>query len=266
MIYNELRKRFIDKGLKIFPVAKNGKIPIIEEWQKDCSDNKLQISYWVDNANGCNWGLPCTPNNIFVLDIDVHDVNGFESAKKLFNDIGLKPPIDTLCQKTPSGGLHMIFESDDDLKQISNTSMSFKNYPGIDIRTDGFIVVYPSIINGVQYEFINDKPINKMPEPLKKFIMSQKDIVKNREEKTEYKKPEKVSVGSRDTEVFKYINNLYYHTRLSKDEILILANHFNESVCEKPLPEKTIKYKVNKAFKKDRGMCIFIILGDINEE
>lgn len=263
--YQALKHNYLDKGLKIFPVIENKKEPMIPAWQIECSCDKLQVSYWLENTKNCNWGLPCSQNDLFVLDIDVHNENGLANAKKLFNDLGITQ-LDTLCQKTPSGGLHLIFKSDDELKQVLNTSNSFEDYKGIDIRTDGYILIYPSEINGVKYS-LNNKQINEMPVSLKEFILSQKSLnKKERKEHYEYVRPEKVEVGGRDTALFEYINNLYFRTRLNFDEIMLLTEYFNDTVCEPPLPKRTIKYKVNKVFKKDRGRCMFLKLNGDNED
>lgn len=265
--YKILKDFYLNKGLKIFPVISNKKEPMIPAWQIDCSCDKLQVSYWLENTRDCNWGLPCSQNNLFVLDIDVHNVNGLESASKLLHDLGINE-LDTLSQKTPSGGIHLIFKSDDELKNVLNSSNSFVDYPGIDIRTDGYILVYPSIINGTPYIF-NDssKEIKEMPDELKKYILSQKSLNKTeRKTNAEYVRPEKVEEGGRDTALFEYINNLYFKTRLNYDEIMILAEHFNDTTCDPPLPKRVIKYKVNKVFKKDRGKCMFIRLNSDEEE
>lgn len=265
--YQILKEKYIDKKLKIFPIIENGKTPLIREWQNDCSYSTLQIMYWLENTNNCNWALPCTQNDLFVLDIDMHDINGLENAKRLFNDLGIEK-IDTLWQKTPSGGVHLIFKSDEELKQVANTSNSFEKYQGIDIRTDGYILVYPSKINNVNYEFINDSvtQIKEMPKELKEFILSQKRLLKSEKgERKEYEKPTEVKKGSRDEELFDYINHLYFHTRLSSEEILLLANDFNDNICTPPLPKKDVGYKVKQAFKKDRSKCVYLWLGEMEE-
>ena len=56
------------------------------------------------------------------------------------------------------------------------------------------------------------------------------------------------------------INNVYYKTGLDFDEVLVLANYFNENILEKPFPEKTVKYKVKKVFEKPRDSYIYIKL------
>lgn len=265
--FTELKRLYIDKGLKIFPIVKNGKAPLIEAWQLDCSIDIPQIAYWLEHAKDCNWGMPCSENNIFVLDIDRHGVDGMESLKKLLTDLGIDHVDQTLFQRTPSNGIHLIYKSDAELKQVSNSSNSFPGYPGIDIRTDGYICVYPSEINGVKYELYKNGEceIAEMPPKLKEFILSQKQLIKTKS-KDAYVKPEVVEKGNRDIELFTYINHLYFTTRLSKEEITLLANDFNENICDPSLPKRTVTYKVNKAFKKDRAKCFYIYVGEDEEE
>ena len=86
-----IKENYIDKGLKIFPVVPNGKTPMIEKWQEDCCCDFFQVLYWYTQCPECNWGLPCTPNNLFVLDLDRHDpkkdgVENFNKLKNLFKD------------------------------------------------------------------------------------------------------------------------------------------------------------------------------------
>ena len=275
--WEKLNELYIDCGLKIFPVVSNGKTPLIQAWQKECSNDYLQILYWLENAKDCNWGLPATPNNLFILDLDIHDPekNGVENFDKIIDDLFMdkdgfagdlydefmSEPYGYIEQVTPSGGHHIIFQSDDDLKQVPNCANAFKNYPGIDIRTDGYIVVEPSVINGKGYVFdtIPGLP-GKMHPRLKKFILENVGT-KQDNKKTPYEKPKVVEKGSRDTELFNYINQLYYKTRLDIDEVMVLAKHFNEEVLEEPFDGRDVEYKVKKAFSKDRGTCIFVNIG-----
>ena len=266
-----IKENYIDKGLKIFPVEKNGKKPLIENWQNDCSCDYFQVLYWYNSCPDCNWGLPCTPNNIFALDLDVHDLSkdGRYNFTKLLGDIYNIPFDvdlfafcgDTKIQKTPSGGIHILFKSDDDLKNVANNSNVFNDYSGIDVRSDGYILVEPSTIECYGYTFLNDNDVQPMDNKLKQFIVNNANL-KTEKNNQPYKKPTHVDVGDRDNQLFEYINDLYFKTRLDYDEILLLAEHFNDTVFEKPLSEKTVKYKVGKAFTKDRGRCLFIKLSE----
>lgn len=262
-----LKKNYIDKGLKIFPIQPNGKTPLISNWQNDCSSDYFQVLYWYTNCKDCNWGLPCTPNNLFVLDLDVHDENkngiiNFQKIEVMLWGEDEYYDVEYMMQHTPSGGVHLIFKSDDELKNVANGSNVFKDYPGIDIRTDGYIVVEPSVINDKGYEFEHHKQPLKMPDKLKKFIIDNVSL-KNDSKKEPYKKPTSVECGDRDNQLFSYINNIYFKTSLDFDEVLVLAKYFNDNILEKPFPEKTVEYKVKKCFEKDRNMYIHI---KINEE
>lgn len=257
-----IKENYIDKGLKIFPVIPNGKTPMIEKWQEECSSDYFQVLYWYNSCPDCNWGLPATQNNLFVLDLDRHDEekNGVKNFGKLLNDLNVDKYI-TTCQHTPSSGIHYIYKTDNDLKNVSNSSNIFKDYAGIDCRTDGYIVVEPSETDKGIYQFEYNEDINEMPQQLKQFILENANL-KNSVNKQPYKKPTYVDVGDRDNQLFSYINSIYYKTRLDYDEILCLANHFNETVFEKPLPERDVRYKVKKVFDKDRSTMIFINLDE----
>lgn len=77
----------------------------------------------------------------------MHGVDGLSNFNKLLNDLGISPSdIETLQQTTPSGGIHLIFKSDEELKKVMNAANCFKDYQGIDIRTRGYILVEPSVI------------------------------------------------------------------------------------------------------------------------
>lgn len=263
-IWETLNKLYINNGLKIFPVIENAKLPMIKNWQNECSSNFMQILYWTQNAKNCNWGMPATPNNLFIIDLDVHDENknGVTNFQKLCHDIGLNgEQYQTLIQSTPSGGCHIVYKSDEELSNISNGSNVFKDYLGIDFRTDGYIVVEPSTINGKPYKFENTQKPNNMPEKLKAFILENAEKKKDKN-KTPYVKPKEIiEHGSRDTQLFLYISNLYRKTDLDIEEIEVLAQYFNQNNLEEPFSEKDVSYKVKKAFEKPRLDRILLYLG-----
>lgn len=259
-----LNKLYVNQGLQIFPVVSNAKTPLIKEWQNDCSSNYMQLLYWLSNAKDCNWGLPCYENNLFVLDLDVHDEskNGVENFYKLVLDLGIDLDVfDTLTQETPSKGIHLIFKSDDELSQVNASANAFPDYPGIDTRNRHYIVVEPSAINGKEYKFTNNLEPREMPKKLKDYILSVSQK-RGDTKKTPYEKPKEVLVGSRDDEIFKYVTNLYYKTRLDYDEILTLANYFNNEILEEPFEEKEVEYKVRKAFEKNRPKIIVVNISE----
>lgn len=255
---------YLKNNLKIFPVMENGKLPLIDAWQNECSKDFLQVLYWLENAKNCNIGLPANENDLFIIDIDMHGVNGLDNFNKLLSDIGMTPSdINTLQQTTPSGGMHLIFKSDDELKKVVNSANCFKDYQGIDIRTKGYILVEPSMINGVPYK-LNDKEINDIPEKLREFILANNKQTEI--ERKEYSKPKSVDKGGRDSSLFDYINYLYNRTRLDINDIRLLAYNFNRTICNPPLTDNVVDYKINRLFKKPRNKFILIYLNEEKEE
>lgn len=260
--WSVLNELFLKNGLKIFPIKQNAKTPLIQKWQEDCSNEYMQVLYWYESARDCNWGLPATQNGLFIIDLDVHDIekNGVDNFEKLMKELGINS-IDTMMQVTPSGGVHLIYQTNELLKSVPNCSNAFKNYPGIDIRTDGYIVVEPSTINGNPYKISNLVVPMPMPVVLQQYILDNVGT-KTDNKKTPYVKPKEVSKGDRDNQLFQYINQIYFKTKLDFEEVLVLANYFNEEILEEPFSKRDVEYKVRKAFEKDRAECIVLWLGE----
>ncbi len=257
---------YVKNNIKIFPLYNNDKKPMINAWQRDCSSDLRQILYWLKDGNNCNFGMPANENDLFIIDIDMHgDVNGLENFKKLCDFLGIDLP-NTLKQTTPSGGIHYIFKSDDELKQVTNSANCFKDYPGIDIRTKGYIAVEPSVINGVPYKFDFEYDIMEMPKELRDFILNNNNHYKENKKKFGYIKPEKVEQGGRDIALFEYIMNLYHNTKLSCEEITVLASYFNQEVCSPPLANRDVVYKVNRIFKQPRNEFILLKISNSDED
>ena len=84
----------ISKNLLFFKVIKNGKIPIKNE---NYGDIKSLKKFDKIDTKLYNVGLPCGPNNIIILDIDIKDDGLTEWSQyiKLHGE-----PL-TVCQKTP---------------------------------------------------------------------------------------------------------------------------------------------------------------------
>ena len=274
MKYSFLNKWFLSNNIKIFPLYENGKIPLITHWKEDASCERAQIAYWLENAKNCNWAMPSTLNNLFVIDIDMHnDIDGLESFFKLCCDLDLDyktiDDVHTLRQTTPSGGIHLIFESDEELNTVKNKANFFKGYPGIDIRTDGYIAVAPSIIDGVAYQFHGEiEDIGKMPQKLKEYILKCNTENESEEKSIDslYDLDKVVTKGSRDDTIFNYISGLYNNTRLNFNEILALALAYNRDCFDPPLKDKDIEYKVRRMFKGKREKTFIIRISEEVDE
>lgn len=266
-IWETLNSLYINKGLRIIPLRPNSKLPSIPNWGPESSSDFMQVLYYYEHNKNGNWGLPCFENNLFVLDLDTghSDEDGVKNFERLLKDLGIES-CETLKQKTRSNGIHLIFQSDDELKKVCGTANAFKDYPAIDLRNSNYIVVEPSVIDGKEYKFLNNMEPQPMPQKLKEFILQNAEK-KGDKKKTPYTKPkEVVEHGDRDNQLFAYISNLYRKTDLDIEEIEVLAQYFNENNLEEPFTEKEVSYKVKKAFEKPRLERILLYLGGENND
>ena len=116
-------------------------------------------------------------NNLIVLDIDKND-EGIEEFEKYIKEYG-EP--DTVKQITINGGYHYFFQyenKDEECKYLIETYIKNKSKyrgKGIDIRTDGgYIMSYPSKIDGKQYTYertFEDTKVLEMPKELILFLL-----------------------------------------------------------------------------------------------
>ncbi len=130
-------------GWPVFPCRPRQKEPATAHGVKDATTDLAQIDKWWSKNPSYNIGLACGgKHGVYAIDVDVDDkINGLETLKQFPN------PPKTLCQNTPRGGLHLLYQTDN--PPINRNSA----WPGIDIRGNGYYVLLaPSIHpNGKQY-------------------------------------------------------------------------------------------------------------------
>lgn len=128
------------------------------------------LSYLIEenkDLTGINYGIPCgLVNKIVVVDMDLYKVKEGESEFiKVFGKDYVKL-FNTLTIKTGSGGEHLYFKWDKDIKQTTCAKHQ------IDIRNNGGYVIAPgSSINGKVYSIMNDTTIKVCPDDLKSWLL-----------------------------------------------------------------------------------------------
>lgn len=146
------------KIFKQFKLVGRSKNPSAE-WKK-INLNKCAKTYDNVTYDG-NLGIVTGKmNNIIVIDIDSY--KGTTAFDKKFCVKQFK----TLTVKTPSGGYHLYFNYDEDIKQ---TQCDQHN---IDVRSDGGYIVAPySIVKGNKYTIIKNKKVSNIPAKFKKWLL-----------------------------------------------------------------------------------------------
>ena len=123
-------------GYSVIPLGKD-KRPSIASWldfQQHPADESIIEAWWKKNPDANIGIITGKISGITVVDIDTHDKKNTVDYKKF-------PP--TFTVKTPSGGMHLYYAYDADIKQTANT---YPQFPHLDIRNDGgYVVAAPSI-------------------------------------------------------------------------------------------------------------------------
>ena len=157
------------------------------------TNEKIPMNTWTSKSNQSknykpsgtnNIGLVCNADSgIIGIDLDFYTKTLKDGTIKKYDPENIKEhkafidsfgkdyinKFDTLTQKTTNGGLHLIFKHDGDLKQTQN------EHYNIDIRggnTNGYLVGSGSVVNGKQYEIVNDTTIKPIPAILKEFLLN----------------------------------------------------------------------------------------------
>lgn len=153
--------RYAEMGLFVLPVKPGTKEPDTPHGVHDASCDPVQIHRWLDDRPDRNIGIALKPSGLLCVDIDMHRkkdgtiVNGFATLEQVEAKFG---KVDAgWIQCTPSGGEHRLF------RNPGSTDFKGKFFggedDGIDIKSDGYIVAYPSWrqdCSGKQYEWSSD--------------------------------------------------------------------------------------------------------------
>lgn len=164
-----------DAGVIVFPCNRE-KRPHVSEWQKLASVTRKQAQNWHDQWPDMSIGLPCGPNGLFVIDLDLPKAEDERGGQAEFEELcgphAYKWQTATLCARTGSGGIHLFY------KMPANHSLrnsTRKLAPCIDTRGEGgFVIIAPSRSHKGAYSWLNDLPIAELPDWLLRLLLQEK--------------------------------------------------------------------------------------------
>lgn len=134
---------FSVQGYSIIPLKKDKK-PLINSWldfQKTPATEQIIEGWWLRHPEANIGIVTGAISGITVVDIDVKG--------DTVVPLDTFPP--TFTVRTPSGGYHLYYQYDKDIKQTANT---YPQFPHVDIRNDGGYVVGPGSDNGQGAEYV----------------------------------------------------------------------------------------------------------------
>lgn len=201
---DSIQKRLADDGARFIPLIANGKKPAKKF--KDVTFSMAELNAHI--KHGGNMALLVNrqnkPDFVFV-DIDMsHGDDGMKSFLQLLHDAGLdanEVTKNTLMQRTATNGVHLIYTAIDGYHFKQDIGL----LDGVDIKAspNNYIVVAPTKIDGVAYEFLNDNDPQPIPEALAQAIQKAMDDKKKTQAVS---KPDVTSGESRVVDNVRYFS------------------------------------------------------------
>ena len=198
-------------------------------WKKRSVDQLKELN---EDLTGINYAVPCgLVNKIVVVDMDLYKLKGQESEFiKEFGEDYVKL-FNTFTVKTTSGGEHLYFEWDKEIKQTTCATHE------IDIRnTGGYVIAPGSSINGKEYKLINDTTVKKCPENLKNWLLL-----------NIYRQPRTIKVRVKKDKEGQVVNPACKNDLIEQDEVDLSSYNyiFSDTVLRSILDSLPEKYFTN---------------------
>jgi len=224
-------------------VIKNSKNPSFKDLGSSKPKNKRytwDLTSEIINENFLkknNWGIICNKKSgVFGVDLDMYkwsEKDGCHKSKEFHEKFGMDfvKQFNTYTQKTPSGGIHLIFEYDKDLDQTESKKDS-KFGKGIDIRNGhnenilggGYLVGAGSVFkdkngNVGKYEILHDSDIKPIPQKLKTWLL---ENIYTAQENIDgiNKKIKKDKVLDMENQIFKNVYSYYIDDKQFEKEVI----------------------------------------------
>ena len=254
-MYSELTS-YQQYGWSLVPLLKNTKDAFEKDWRNKEYKDKVQWIKWLNN--GLNIGLNCELNKLIAIDVDCKKAIPETSKANREEIIKLLEQSGTLKASTPSGGNHFVYLWDEELRK------QYVNLAGtqIDTRTEGQIVIAPSLINGIPYKWENlGAEIKIIPAELKTKLLelmktdTKKDIESIPLPEGTVLQPLKLKNNNLDgccNDTFVSIGGILVK-QLSPEHTEFVLNVMNRYLLDNPMPAGSIKSMMNSlgAYKKD---------------
>ena len=238
------------RGLAVFPLAENSKVPCIAEGFKKATTDADQIRAWWEYRPDCNIGIATggMSGGLVVIDCDYDEMRGEDGMQSVRSHEAAEGEFpDGACVSTPRGGEHLYFFSDEPFDCSTNADK------GVDIRGDGGYVVAPPSVhpNGGVYEWdmhIDDYGIPKATESVIAFI---KKVQASRRGEA-FKLPDEIKRGERNDTLFKLACSMQSKGE-DDDVIFAYCVAVNATRCRPPMSDSDVNTVVRQALKYQKG-------------
>jgi len=209
---------------------------MIKAWPENASTEPSVIKRWWAQWPKANVGIVCgKESGIFAVDVD-----GYEGLTELHRLDALHGSDDspiTPRSKTGGGGTHILFQHEPGLKN------EVRFAPGLDIRTDGGLIVAPPSIHqsGTLYEWDaladpSEVPVAECPRWLLQIIRA--SAIKSTA--AVVRDAEVIPQGTRDRTLTSLAGSMR-RVGMTEPEIYAGLRQINQDRCQPPLPQESLQ-------------------------
>jgi hypothetical protein len=216
--------------------------------ENDPNDSTKRITVVHYTSPDLNLGIATgKKSGLVVIDLDPDKGGTPLALQALYGELP-----ETLCQRTGSGGLHLLYHYPEGINYIKCSQSVLA--PGIDVRADGgYICAPPSLHpNGKRYEWINpETALAELPTSLLQAMLEGK---KQKANKTDTGAPFlKGRPGGRSGALC-HLAGIMRRTSFTFAEIKAAIQVANQTRCKPPLTDDELdKQVLNSAAKWERG-------------
>lgn len=223
-------------GFKTLPIKPGSKEPATAHGVKDATDDDAATdAYYATHANH---GIGIAGDGFVIFDFDVKD--GIDGRDQL---LGWNLP-DTLCQTTPSGGYHMIYRTDEEIRPSVNQALA------VDVRGwHSYIVCDPT----PGYCFEDDCIPAEANEAVMAFLNHVRPKTNKGEKQRRGKQSDKISEGGRNDYLHKQGCSMRAK-EVPDDEIRAYLHGLNRVNCKPPLDDAEVDKIANSVLDLKPGL------------
>lgn len=250
------------RGLAVFPLAENSKVPCIVEGFKRATTDIDQIKAWWEYRPNCNIGIATggMSGGLVVIDCDYDEMRGEDGMIAVrSHEVSEGDFPEGACVSTPRGGEHFYFIADEPFDCSTNAD------EGVDIRADGGYVVAPPSVhpNGGTYEWdlhIDDYGIPKANQSVISFVRK----LQAKRKGEAFKLPEEIKRGERNDVLFKLACSM--QARGEDDDVIhAYCIAVNSARCKPPMSDSEVDTVVKQALKYQKGEGIKHVPGNVGQ-
>lgn len=223
-------------GFRTLPIKPGSKEPATAHGVKDATDDDVATDAYY--ATHPNHGIGIAGDGFVIFDFDVKD--GIDGRDQL---LGWNLP-DTLCQTTPSGGYHMIYRTDEEIRPSVNQALA------VDVRGwHSYIVCDPT----PGYCFEDDCEPAAANEAVMAFLNHVRPKTNKGEKRQRGRQSDKISEGGRNDYLHKQGCSMRAK-EVPDDEIRAFLHGLNHVNCKPPLDDAEVDKIANSVLDLKPGL------------